>query len=287
MLGFIVRVALLFVFSGAVMAGPDDPSRAVREKLAADPGNRNLLAELRSVVPRLTNQSDRVNCMTIYALGCMEVGDTEAGEAVRAYLLKKFSADPDTEYLSDSSITSACGACSGMGSESTTCAACDGRGHILSKPLVTRSYYRMLGIELPASSVPPEDPVADPASFPKVDTMEGYVAAVKHLRALYKSGRIRDDALANVISDPSKYVGQVVRARVYVISYHLRAVTVSPDPGPDSKSRAMLYPDTVWIGSKAGQLQKKLGNATAVIAVFGQLNAEQNVLFEVEEIEGE
>lgn len=279
-----LMMALLFVFSGELMG---DQVESIRKKLAADPENRELLAELRSTVPQLTNQLDRVHCMTIYALGCMQVGDTQAGEAVRSYLLKKFATDPETEYLSDSSVTSACGACEGDGARTAACSTCDGRGSVFSKSMIRRSYHRILGIGPPSQSEPSRDSgsAVSTGSFPKVDTMDGYVAAVKHLRALYKSGKILDDTLANVMSDTSKYVGQVVRTRVYINAYHLRAVTVSSDPGPNAKSKAMLYPDTVWIGSKAGQLQKKLGDSTEVVAVFGQLNTDQNVLFEIEELE--
>jgi len=194
-----------------------------------------------------------------------------------------------------------CPSCKRTGEVTSPCVECKGRGFTPSTSNAKEAYYRLLGKgKLQSDAVASANHSSggnsawtraehsspgEPASTS--GTIAGYVAAVKLLRNMYREGTIQNESLADVISSPSDYVGKVIGSVVYIIEYHPRAISVSAEPGPNSESRITLYPDTVWIGGKAGKLLKKHGSTVPLRAVFGQLNADQNVLFEIDEIKEE
>lgn len=105
------------------------------------------------------------------------------------------------------------------------------------------------------------------------------------LREKARNGGAEAVELESVIARPDAYAGRVVRCSGFVIAYHPKQITVSPDPDPASRLRLDLSPDSLYVGTKVGMAFRSSGQPVPVELVFALINGSQNVAFTADPVE--
>jgi len=126
---YVYRLGVI-VFSMALFTETVTAANRIDVTLAAlriNPTSSTALAELRSVIPSVTNIQDRLPLGVIYCLGCLVTGNTTDGLEVRAQLLKAYPSDPRLSPLTTAQIFEKCVACSD-GTVQIQCPKCGGTG---------------------------------------------------------------------------------------------------------------------------------------------------------------
>ncbi|MFZ4395838.1 MAG: hypothetical protein ACOYOU_09465, partial [Kiritimatiellia bacterium] len=134
---FVWCLCVLLLSAGTpACAAVTNQASAILVALSSRPGDKTLLAQLKASLPTLTHRADRCRPGVVYCLGCLSLGDTTEGLAVRDQILKAFPLDPLSKLLTDDNITETCPQCTGGRTEADcpkchgggTCSMCDGAG---------------------------------------------------------------------------------------------------------------------------------------------------------------
>lgn len=267
---------------GAVQAAPVDE---VFVSLHAHPEDRELLQKLRLSITDMGDETQQTACMAVYSLGCLHVGMTEQGRKTRAFLLTRLGKDPVVARLSPDRLDVVCSACGGA-SKGSACAECGGTGRALSPAAVEKEYLALLD-ELsgqpPAAEAVPAS--VAPASAPEWGSMQEFVRKIQAFREQAREGHAEVAEIEAVMAKPDDYRGRTIQCRGYVIGYHPKQITVSPDSDLSSRRRLDLTPDSLYVGTKVGTEFRATGQPVPAALVFALINKSQNVAFTVDPIE--
>lgn len=278
----ICGAALWVVLAGAA---PATPVEDFFVSLRAHPEDRELLQRLRQSITEQADATQQTACMAAYSLGCLHTGMTEQGRKTRAFLLTRLGKDAAVARLSSDRLDVTCSACGGA-PKASGCAECGGTGKAASPAAVEREYLALLD-EL-SGQPPPVERVPSsvaPASPPSWDSMEEFVRRIQTLREQARSGHAESAELGRVVARPDDYSGRAIQCRGYVIGYHPKQITVSPERDLSSRKRMNLTPDSLYVGTKVGEAFQSTGQPVEVALVFALMNASQNVAFTVDPVE--
>ena len=115
---------------GAVLNSKErgqNPATTVIAALKEKPDDPALLAQLKALIPTMTNRADRCLSGVLYCLGCLTKGNTAEGLPARGQLIKAYPSTPMLNVLADDNITEPCSKCT-AGKIAMVCTKCHGNG---------------------------------------------------------------------------------------------------------------------------------------------------------------
>jgi hypothetical protein len=112
--------------------------------------------------------------------------------------------------------------------------------------------------------------------------IEAYTEVMAALDRQFEHNVVKDVAFDEAMAARGRYVGIMLRSRVYLLQAHPRGVRLAGSRDSVLKGGYTLLPRTSDVGVKAEAVLREVGECGATTATYGVVNGDNITLFRIE-----
>jgi hypothetical protein len=249
-----IAAGIVLLALGAARGATNHPELALCREWIKSPADRELLDRLRALAERHAPVENRARYLALYTRGCHAQGKTVQGDQAKKDNTGSGSGDIESSEAARGALVRALRYILG---DDEAPAADAGNGGTAG-----------------GTGSPPPGPTS-------LGNMDEYVAAIRGLRAAYRSGQAGTVGIKDIRAGVERFRGSVVRVRGYMAGFHPRAIPVTEQKGGAAKEGLVLMPDTMSVAGRAEMQYKWTGGLIPMDFTIGAISADRLILFDL------